>query len=121
MIEVPHIRLVRPLGPWSFIGGEVGLVGGAQGSDPLQVRMESWLSLTKEQQDVAVRLRQLIDDQRRLAARWHDAGALAIAADARSIESALRQVTSRLLHLEHRAVDEIANTVSAATDQLRPE
>ena len=81
--------------------------------------LEAWVELAARQQDVLSQLRELIYDQRRLAADWHDAGAVALAATAREIESALRTIASRLLELEHSAVDEIADIVSDAVNQMR--
>src|SRR5215213_5054733 len=76
-----------------------------------QPQPEQWLGLVTQQQELATRLREFVDQQRRLAARWNEAGAPELAARALSIERNLHGITTQLLHLEQEAVDLIANTV----------
>jgi hypothetical protein len=88
-------------------------------SEALEQQAETWLALVNRQQEVADRLQELIDEQRRLAVQWHDAGAMAVAAHASSVESALRDAVSRLLKLELLAVDSISGKITEAAVHLR--
>jgi hypothetical protein len=86
----------------------------------LQVQVDRWHELVARQQDLALRLRGLVMEQRELTDLWEASGATDLVHVGREAVQSIQAVSGRLLGLERTAVDMIIAAIDDMTRRMDP-
>jgi hypothetical protein len=78
-----------------------------------------WLDLISKQLELAIQLRQLISEQRKIGGLWESLGVASVAERAREVEHELQLTFGKLQQLEHDAVQEIRHALAEASEHLK--
>ena len=85
----------------------------------LQANVERWQALASEQQNLAIRLEELVNDQRELGDRWASEADDELTQPANQIEVHLRDVLDEVLGIQETILRRIADAVAEIGRLLR--